>query len=426
MRGNWKSPLHQSAQARYNASMQDIRADVQALMEQNRRTADGHIYTVPSPELYPFQWLWDSCFHTIILSHFDTEAAKAELRSLCTHILPSGLIPHIIYWKHDVEVKNWGREMRGDVINNAWGVEGTSAITQPPLFALAAWRVYEQDGDTAFLKELYPIFKTHFNRLLAERRLNEESPLFIINPDESGEDNSPRFDTAQQLPPQHSTDQSLDRRLDRIYEHAKCDFDTKTCMAKHFAVADVPFNIIALEGLEYMARIAEVLAHEGDVHMFRKHHDTLQSVIMHTLCAQNECRSYDHLTNTYIDVDTWARFMPLYGGLLSKKEARKLVDEHLKDADRFWSAFPVCTTARTESAFDALGGFWRGPIWFGPNWFIYKGLKRYGFDDVAEELKVKSIALIEKSGFREQYHPDTGEGQGAHDFTWGGLVIDME
>lgn len=33
--------------------------------------------------------------------------------------------------------------------------------------------------------------------------------------------------------------------------------------------------------------------------------------------------------------------------------------------------------------------------------------------------------LIGKSGFREYYNPFTGEGYGAHDFTWSGLVADM-
>jgi hypothetical protein len=30
------------------------------------------------------------------------------------------------------------------------------------------------------------------------------------------------------------------------------------------------------------------------------------------------------------------------------------------------------------------------------------------------------------NGFRELYHPVTGESSGAQGFTWGGLVIDMQ
>ena len=35
------------------------------------------------------------------------------------------------------------------------------------------------------------------------------------------------------------------------------------------------------------------------------------------------------------------------------------------------------------------------------------------------------LKLIEKSGFREYYNPFSGEGYGAEDFTWAGLILDM-
>jgi Mannosylglycerate hydrolase MGH1-like glycoside hydrolase domain len=32
---------------------------------------------------------------------------------------------------------------------------------------------------------------------------------------------------------------------------------------------------------------------------------------------------------------------------------------------------------------------------------------------------------VEEHGFREYYNPLTGEGAGAHDFSWTALVLDM-
>ncbi|MCC9169220.1 MGH1-like glycoside hydrolase domain-containing protein, partial [Pontibacter harenae] len=48
-----------------------------------------------------------------------------------------------------------------------------------------------------------------------------------------------------------------------------------------------------------------------------------------------------------------------------------------------------------------------------------------GYTHEAEELLVSVKRLITKSGFREYYNPFTGEGHGAHNFTWSGLVLDM-
>jgi hypothetical protein len=33
--------------------------------------------------------------------------------------------------------------------------------------------------------------------------------------------------------------------------------------------------------------------------------------------------------------------------------------------------------------------------------------------------------MVEGSGFREYYHPATGEGNGARDFSWTALALDL-
>jgi len=247
-----------------------------------------------------------------------------------------------------------------------------------------------------------------------------------VNPDESGEDNSPRFDMQQGLTAMHTANESLDRRLDRVREHAVCNFRARDCMSKHFAVADLPFNIILYESLECMAKLADVLKLKDDHEYFTDSAKNVRETTKTLLCQNGLCRSYDLNAQKSIETATWAIFMPLYGGLVDNEEAQQLVHEWLLNENRFWTEFPVPSTSLQEESFDPSGGFWRGPVWMAPNWFIYKGLKRYGFDDVAEIIKQKTIALIERSGFREQYNPLTGEGIGATNFTWGGLVLDME
>lgn len=406
--------------------MSQILQDVQALYEKNRRTVFGHQYTIPSPELYPFQWLWDSCFHAITLSHFDLAAAKKELRSAFSRPMPNGLLPHIIYWEYEVSQNNWGREMRGDVINKAWGVQGTSAITQPPIMAYALWRVYQLDGDKEFAEEQYKVLETYFSYLENGRTFNGDSIAYIINPDESGEDNSPRFDLAQSLPPIHDAPENLDRRIERMRENATCMFNAKECMSKYFGVADVSFNVLYAQDLDYMSKLAAEFGYTTESNTFTQRAHKVREDMKSQM--KNGCVffSYDHLLREPIRVYTWNIFMPLYGGLLEKDEAQQLVDEYYLNKDMFYTPHLLPTTAKTEPSYDPDGGFWRGPIWIGANYFIYHGLKRYGFDDLAQELKAHSIRLLQQSGFREQYHPETGEGQGAHDFTWGGLVIDME
>lgn len=125
-----------------------------------------------------------------------------------------------------------------------------------------------------------------------------------------------------------------------------------------------------------------------------------------------------------IKVKTWAIFTPLFAKILSQEEAEKLVSNHLLNKNEFWTNFPIPTTSLDEPAFDPQG-FWRGPTWIAINWFIYKGLLNYGFNDIAKKIKKSSLELLQKSGFREYFNPFTGEGWGAHNFTWGCLAVDM-
>jgi len=60
--------------------------------------ATGGKYVCPSWPHYHHQWLWDSCFHAISLSHLGLkDTAKNEIRRLFTFQREDGFIPHIQY-----------------------------------------------------------------------------------------------------------------------------------------------------------------------------------------------------------------------------------------------------------------------------------------------------------------------------------------
>ena len=398
--------------------------EIENLMKRNRRLTDGHTYTVPSPELYPFQWLWDSCFHAVILSYFDVTTAWKELRSAMSKPLAGGLLPHIIYWKKDYLKTNWGREMRGDIISESWGVRGTSAITQPPLLASAIWDIHTRHENTSFLRETYPYVRAYYISLLTERDPGSRGLVGIINPDESGEDNSPRFDAAQGLAVNHTNQENLDKRIERIRQNRECGYSANQCMRDHFWIEDVSFNAILLVSLKALEHIAEVTGEKSDAVLFHKHRTQLNQAMREYMLKDGLYYSLEGSEHRPITIKTWGLFMPLYAELLSQEDARLLIENHFLNRHEFSSAFPIPSVSLDEDSY-TQDNFWRGPTWMVVNWFIYKGLIHYGFSDLAKELREKSIGLVSQSGFREYYNPETGEGLGSNDFTWGGLIIDM-
>jgi len=230
--------------------MQDFKTKVYELMLSNRRRKGKYQYTIPSPDSYPYQWLWDSCFHAIILTHYNTEDAKKELLSLVAKQFTNGMIPHMNYWQ-EPEKTNFPKI--------DWGKEDSSSITQPPLLAYAAWQIYQKDQDLEFLSNIYGHIKRFYDYLLKERDPRGHHLASIINPDESGEDNSPRFDLPLNLPPKQTIEENYKKRLELISKNHKCNFDAPFCMKNFFWAKDVPFNSILVENLKILSSIADKL-----------------------------------------------------------------------------------------------------------------------------------------------------------------------
>jgi len=401
-----------AAGAGYSAYM-SIRDQAFELLAANRRTTDGHMYTVPSPDAYPYQWLWDSCFHAIVLAKSEPEAAMAELRALVSRQFPDGMIPHIIYW------------VPGNLHRYDWGTNGTSALTQPPMLAYAVWEIYKETHDDAFLAELYPALAKYYEYLIDKRDPHDHHLVGIINPDESGEDNSPRFDAVLHVPADISLHDHLARRLELVDANRTCDFDAELCMKRHFWVKDVPFNAILVENLRILEHIASLLGKEDGEHFCKLNIELVSAAMRERLYKDGIYWSHVAITEYEpLTVATWAHFAPLFADLYTPGEARALVEGQLFNEDTFWSPFGVRTVSKQEEAYRP-DGYWRGSVWMAPHWFIYKGLMKYGFAEEARVLRDKSIALIEHAGFREYFNPETGEGYGAKDFTWGALVADM-
>ncbi|HLC87613.1 MAG TPA: trehalase family glycosidase [Patescibacteria group bacterium] len=401
----------------------DFKKTIKSLMLSNRRHRGGNLYTLPSPESYPYQWLWDSCFHAIILSHYDISSAKEELLSLFVRQFENGMIPHMIYWQ---------KKTASDFPVIEWGKEDTSSITQPPMLAYSVWQIYQKDKNKKFLDQIYPNLTKFYRYFLEYRDFRGNNLISIINPDESGEDNSSRFDVVLGLPPKHSLKENFKKRLELIQRNRECKFNARTCMKNFFWVKDVPFNSILVENLKCLSDIASVLGKHEDADLFfdqskliaaamRKH--MFEDGVFWSLHSKMDIVG-EKISYKKIKVKTWAIFAPLFAMLYTKSEANKIIEKYLQNEEEFNAPFLIPTVSLSEESFNP-DGFWRGPVWMSTNWFIYKGLQKYGYETLAEKIKQSSLDLLEKSGFREQYNPLTGEGYGAKKFTWGGLVIDM-
>jgi putative isomerase len=131
----------------------------------------------------------------------------------------------------------------------------------------------------------------------------------------------------------------------------------------------------------------------------------------------------------------WSGFLPLWAGIATPEQAKRVVNENYKDKRTFNAAFGVRTLSKLEKMYNlkASGNpsSWLGPIWGISNYLTWCGLVKYGFKEEARELASKSIVLfgrdVQKTGtMHEYYQPENGEPILNPGFqNWNYLVLNM-
>jgi hypothetical protein len=388
-----------------NSRTASVRDRCERTLRQNwrdgTRRADGvaFAYTCPSPGHYPWQWYWDSCFTAIAWRHFDRDRSRRELESLLAAQLPDGFIGHTIFW--DKPLRGPRRFTYNVIAANA---PMTSTI-QPPVAAWA-WRIAV--GDPA---EVPGIARQHA-WLAANRDLDGDGLIWIIQPDESGLDASPQFD-----PIWRRRAHDLPGYVLLVRRNRRLGFD-----ARRIAAAGGPVCCEVMTNVLYsLSRVALGLPSLTPVIVDRMYE---QSTGLFRPIARPQPAGAQSLT--------WAALSPLALPDLPESIGRRLVEEYVLDPQRFWLPFPppsVSASDRTFSVDDTpvpgLRRYWRGPTWVNAAWLIWLGLVRLGYQEQASQLAQRTTEMVSREGPREYYNPFTGRGMGSVGFGWSTLAMEL-
>jgi neutral trehalase len=178
-----------------------------------------------------------------------------------------------------------------------------------------------------------------------------------------------------------------------------------------------------------MARLCKQVGRTADSERYDALAKRLSKAILDQMYDEQDAAFYDlnGKDNSKIKILTPTIFFPIVLRDLPNDISRRVLDKHFFNEDEFNLPYPIPSVAKCEPSFYPYQSsyLWRGPTWILYNWFVYQCLFCRGFEAEAKKLSATIRALITKSGFREYYNPFTGEGYGARDFTWSGLVVDM-
>jgi len=339
-------------------------------------------------------WAWDSWKHAVGLSYYDADLAKNQIKAMFDFQSEDGFVVDCVYRDTTIEAHNY-------------------RDTKPPLSVWAVVKIFEKDNDLEFVKEMYPKLKKYHSWWYNKRDHDKDGLCEYGSTDgtliaakwESGMDNAIRFDDSKILKNEESA-YSLDQE-------------------------SVDLNAYLYAEKLYLAQLAEAIQENQDVNVYKNEAKILKIRIQNQFYDSVDGWFYD--TNlegsNFIKGEGSEGWIALWANAATQDQA-EAVKIKMMNPEKFYTKVPFQTMSADHPKFNPLNGYWRGPNWLDQAYFGVKGLRNYGFNNEADRATVKILegaegVLGKGKSIRENYHPITGEGLNAQNFSWSAAHIIM-
>ncbi len=324
----------------------------------------------------PGLWNWDSVFHGMTISRYDSVLAQNTIDCFAKFQCENGMLPDVI-------------TLRGFLADNAG---------KPPVFPWGILTMYHRTKDVDFLRRNYDRSVKYEKFLTTERYdgvMFFYSAQYDIEKDdyeapryESGWDNSPRWDRwpITQLHP-------------------------------------IDLNCYMILFYRSMAEMAEILGEDASVSAAWKEKEVSLTKIVEENLYDESIGAYvdkNRFTGEFSTVLSPASFMPLFIGTASKERAESM-HRIARDTAKFYPGMP--SVAYDDPGHDK--NYWRGLTWMNVAFFATKGLYDYGYVDTAREIKEYLLDMVYDllPNIHENYDSLPRLGCGNEHFSWSSCFV---
>lgn len=412
-------------------------------------------FTIPTHNLYPFQWNWDSGFICLGHHYHDPEKAIQELNSLFAGQWENGLLPHIIF--HSEKEKTYFPNFdfwESNVNPGAPQFPKSSGITQPAVHGFILENLLKKNSHNQeirdFAKNIFPKI-VHYHRFLYNHRdPHKEGLMFIFHPWESGRDNSPLWDESLDRihikegeiphyerrdnkiadPSERPTTQQYDRYVYLLLLGKKYQYDgPQIAEESPFLIQDDMMNAILIRSNQALINIGKELGFDvGEIEEWQQ-----QSLRSYRSKFWNDklkmFTTYDLRGGKQIVEKEIGGLIPMFAGIPDQEQASHL-NAYLENLHN--RNFYLCPSFDVDSPRFDSKRYWRGPIWPHMNWMLHQGLLQYGFDEMAGTVKKDTLEIVDNFGFFEYFEPQKTiaskleKGYGGDLFSWtASSIIDL-
>ena len=374
-------------------------------------------YTCPATPRYRHQWHWDSCFHAIAWCRHDASARARSCARCCAAGAPTA-------------------SSRTPCSGTATRAGAARRSTRRSACAAAATR--RRSGrrccpsrgsaspppaptSPGFATESLHALEAHLDWLERERDVDGDGLISILLPDESGLDDSPKYDPVYGRYAHYKPGYfRLVARYGRPgLERARRSRPSTTSTSRTCGSTSPTRSACARwRGSPATTRT-------------RARADGVEAALLE--------RCLDPATGLFFDlagraerpvrVSTWSSLSPLMLDTLPEDVRRRLVEEHLLDPRRYRAPFGIPSVAMDEPSFRPgfdLWRTWRGPSWMNVAWLLSPALRELGYDEDADRIAAgagrgrRAATACASTTTRAR-----ARGLAARGFSWSALVADL-
>jgi hypothetical protein len=322
------------------------------------------------PDKWEFPWAasWDSAFESVTASLIDPTLAQDQLKFILSD--------------------RW-EQADGHIPCNEWVMDQEC----PPIFAWAAWRVYEQNHDLSFLQSVYPALQRNYDYWWSHNSVGGS----LFTGGFLGMDNLPRGGPGQ------------------------AQADASGWMAM-FA--------------RDMARIASEVRDPAGSQRYWVDRGNIQQAINSELWDDQTGFYYDlNSDGSFVIQKSYSGLVPMIAGVVPPERVPRILAA-LHDPNEFLGPGGIRSLSADSTLYTpglagaGINSNWRGPVWVPINYLLIESLTDID-PGLAEDLRDRVVDNVEADWratgrIHEFFDGDTGKGLGADEQAgWTALVANL-
>lgn len=290
------------------------------------------------------------------------------------------------------------------------------STTSAPFFSWINWEVYKVSKDKKFLEDAYKSGVKYINWLIESRDLDKDG-TFEWGPYGIIENVRDWYNAVFQV----SAERYLDVDKEDISDELEC----------------LDLTLMVIKEMRSLSQIANELGLVNESKRWKEKADATSKLVNEIMWDEEKqfYFSVDKVNHSFkfmtrdLKREEIIGFLALWAEAAPKERAEKLIKKLLVP-EKFWRRYGIPTLAADDDWYTPYVDYcckWNGPVWLLWNYMVLDGLKKYGYNEIANQLADKMMLAVitqlkKNHNFWESYSPDNEVLNSPPNYIWDSIM----